>query len=244
MDVRAIADRAEIADLLALYCRGLDRMDGATQRSIYHDDAVEDRGEGLFVGRARDWGGWTLELLPVFAVTRHLIMNSLVELHGDGADGEACFMAYHRFGLPPVSGGDRHDVARRQHRTDARRPLSRPLRARRRRLEDRLPQNDLRTVPNTGRGRRVVRGKPGRLSGKPDNRRFAAWLGAVRAGGAVTAMTPEPFVNVPWQRSYDRVPLIEAPTRTTTRFLGDLCNMHHVGTSPTGGPLLTFRKLR
>jgi hypothetical protein len=97
MDIQTVLDRAEIADLLALYCRGLDRRDEATLRSIYHDDAVEDRGEGLFVGPAQDWVAWTLEVLPVFAITQHCILNSLIDIAGDTARGETYFNAYHRF---------------------------------------------------------------------------------------------------------------------------------------------------
>ncbi len=98
MDMHAVIARVEIGDLVANYCRGLDRIDEATLRSIYHDDAIEDRGAGLFIGRAHDWIGWTLKLLPVFAVTQHGLMQSLIEVEGDVAYGETYFQAYHRFG--------------------------------------------------------------------------------------------------------------------------------------------------
>jgi len=97
MDTQTLADRAAITDLLALYCRGVDRMDEATLRSIYHDDATEDRGAGLFIGRAQDWVAWTLGLLPVFAMTQHNVLQTLIELDGDVAEGETYFIAYHRF---------------------------------------------------------------------------------------------------------------------------------------------------
>src|SRR3954447_14093419 len=97
MDLQALADRAEIVDLVARYCRGMDRIDEATLRSIYHDDAIEDRGPGLFIGRAQDWVSWTLGLLPVFQMTQHHIMQTLIDLDGETAEGETYFMAYHRF---------------------------------------------------------------------------------------------------------------------------------------------------
>lgn len=97
--LQRILDRQEITDLLALYCRGIDRVDEATLRSIYHPDATEDRGEKLFVGRAHDWIPWTMSVLPAFAATQHCIMNSLIEFENDHiAHGETYFGAYHRFG--------------------------------------------------------------------------------------------------------------------------------------------------
>lgn len=97
MDIQTLSDRAEITDLLGLYCRGVDRVDEATLRSIYHEDAVEDRGEGLFIGNAQEWVTWTLELLPVFSLTQHNILNCLIDISRDTAHSETYFIAYHRF---------------------------------------------------------------------------------------------------------------------------------------------------
>jgi hypothetical protein len=91
-----LMDRSAIDRLLALYCRGLDRADEATLRSIYHVDAIEDRGSGLFIGKAHDWIGWSLSILPAFSLTQHCIMNRLVDIAGDIAYGETYFQAYHR----------------------------------------------------------------------------------------------------------------------------------------------------
>lgn len=98
MDLQTLIARSEISDLLALYCRGLDRRDEATLRAIYHDDAIEDRGGGLYIGPAQEWVGWTLGVLPVFRLTQHGILNTLIEVDGDRAWGETYFQAYHRFG--------------------------------------------------------------------------------------------------------------------------------------------------
>lgn len=100
MDIQTLSDRAEITDLLNLYCRGVDRVDEATLRSIYHEDAIEDRGEGLFIGNAQEWVSWTIDLLPVFAMTQHNIQNCLIEVTGDTARSETYFIAYHRFDNP------------------------------------------------------------------------------------------------------------------------------------------------
>lgn len=98
MDIQTVLDRAEITDLLCKYSRGLDRVDEATLRSIYWDDAIEDRGPGLYIGNAQKWVDWTLGVLPVFAVTQHGLMNILIEVEGNVAWGETYFQAYHRFG--------------------------------------------------------------------------------------------------------------------------------------------------
>ena len=97
MDIQIVLDRAEITTLLGLYCRGIDRRDEKPLRSIYHEDAIEDRGEGLFIGPAQEWVAWTMSILPVFAITQHCILNILIDIEGDVAYGETYFNAYHRF---------------------------------------------------------------------------------------------------------------------------------------------------
>lgn len=127
MDVQELLDRAQISDLIHLYCRGVDRVDEATLRSIYHDDAVEDRGADLFIGKAQDWVGWTIDLLPAFALTQHCILNILLDVDGDVADGESYFNAYHRFDSPDraaaeealsAQGGSADDLAWPEGGTD------------------------------------------------------------------------------------------------------------------------------
>jgi hypothetical protein len=98
VNMQTVIDRAQIHDLICKYSRGLDRIDEATLRSIYWDDAIEDRGAGLYIGNAQEWVRWTLGVLPAFALTQHGLMQSLVEVEGDVAFGETYFQAYHRFG--------------------------------------------------------------------------------------------------------------------------------------------------
>lgn len=106
MNQQDLLDRAEITDLLHLYCRGIDRRDESTLASIYHDDAIEDRGEGIFYGLASEWRRQTLPLLAVFELTQHCIMNILIDIDSDTAQGESYFNAYHRFGEPPETQDD------------------------------------------------------------------------------------------------------------------------------------------
>ncbi|MFA7441024.1 MAG: nuclear transport factor 2 family protein [Sphingomonadaceae bacterium] len=100
-NLQRLVDRQEITDLIYLYCRGLDRADEATLRRIYHEDAIEDRGPGLFVGNAHEWIGWTMKVLPAFVVTQHCVLNILLDIDGDTAFGESYFQAYHRFAGGP-----------------------------------------------------------------------------------------------------------------------------------------------
>jgi len=106
MNPQILIDRAQIQDLIALYCRAIDRRDEAILRSLYHEDAIEDRGEGIFHGRAHDWISQTMPVLPVFEITQHAITNCLIDIEGDSATGETYFHAYHRFGEPPETTAD------------------------------------------------------------------------------------------------------------------------------------------
>lgn len=105
MDPSVVIDRLQIADLIQLYCRGLDRADPATLHAIYHDDAVEDRGADIFIGNAHDWVDWAMSLATAFETTQHCVMNMLIEIDGDTATGETYFHAYHRFAGRPSGEG-------------------------------------------------------------------------------------------------------------------------------------------
>lgn len=118
-DARQLSDRAEISDLLARYCRGIDRQDEPTLRSIFHEDARFDCGPGLFVGSAHDWVGWALGVQHAFEATHHGLLQTLIELDGDSAEAETYFVAYHRFasagdagpeGLEPSQGHEPADA--------------------------------------------------------------------------------------------------------------------------------------
>jgi len=47
---RALADRAQIADLIHRYCRAVDRLDVPLGHSIWHDDAWADYGPDVYQG--------------------------------------------------------------------------------------------------------------------------------------------------------------------------------------------------
>lgn len=96
--LRELADKQAITEVIYRYCRGLDRLDWPTLQSVYHPDAIEDRGDGLFVGPAADLAKAALKsLAEAYTVSQHLIGNVLIELDGDTASAESYFQAYHRY---------------------------------------------------------------------------------------------------------------------------------------------------
>ena len=81
------------AELVYTLARGLDRCDRAMLLSVFHPDATDDHGG--FKGTAVEFVDWVTGLLPTMERTQHLIGNVLVDVLGDHAVGEACFMANH-----------------------------------------------------------------------------------------------------------------------------------------------------
>lgn len=90
-----MTDQEQIRDVLARYCRGVDRADSELLRSVYHPGATDDH--GLFVGPAETFVDQVLpELTKTWSMTMHTLGQSLIELDGDQAAVETYFVAYHR----------------------------------------------------------------------------------------------------------------------------------------------------
>jgi hypothetical protein len=96
--LRVLADRQEICDVLARYCRGIDRLDPNMVRSCYHHDAIDEHGPykgdaagfvayaiGYLRDRFRDYG----------ETTSHMLGQVLVDVAGDTAVAESYFSAAH-----------------------------------------------------------------------------------------------------------------------------------------------------
>ncbi len=86
-------DRAEIADVVLRYCRGVDRLDLPLIRSCYHDGGI-DHHTG-FDGDADSYVAWLSGLLPRFTGTMHMVGNQLIEVIGDVARCETYGTAHH-----------------------------------------------------------------------------------------------------------------------------------------------------
>lgn len=104
-DREALADlRAEraIRQVLARYCRGIDRRDLALVRSCYHEDAVDEHGS--FTGTVDEYVAWVGTLLVRYAMTMHLLAPPSVERAGDVALVETYGLSFHR--SRPEEAGD------------------------------------------------------------------------------------------------------------------------------------------
>lgn len=87
-EIRAVADRQAITDLLNSYGRAMDRMDADVGYRIWHEDGVADyfdqyQGSGRgFIDHANKQHAQTL-------THHHRVSNIVIELHGDRAASES-----------------------------------------------------------------------------------------------------------------------------------------------------------
>ena len=87
-----LMDRQEILDVVARYCRGVDRLDRAMVMSAYHPDAVDDH--SMFVGTADEFWTWVQNMHSTHhSSTQHMIGNHLAEIDGDVAHCET-YLSY------------------------------------------------------------------------------------------------------------------------------------------------------
>lgn len=98
-DLQTLLDKQALHELVMRYCRCVDRRDFAQARTLYHDDAIEDRAP-LFYGSPDQFVAWLGEVTPQFELTAHRIFNTLFVVEGDRAEGEIYAEAYHRTGGP------------------------------------------------------------------------------------------------------------------------------------------------
>jgi uncharacterized protein (TIGR02246 family) len=100
MDVRELADRELIRDVIHAYCRHVDRQEASSVAELFTDDAtfVTTAGRhGTAVGRAAIQDRMTL-LLSTFEATSHHVSNTAIRFADpDLADAETYLFAWHRF---------------------------------------------------------------------------------------------------------------------------------------------------
>lgn len=97
-NLNEIASKIAISEILARYCRGIDRCDLATLQSAFWSDATADYGTGD-VG-AQQWCIDVIAALKTMERTQHSISNVLIELEGDSASVETYCRAYHEVKTP------------------------------------------------------------------------------------------------------------------------------------------------
>lgn len=101
IDPSTLADREAIRDVLARYCRAIDRCDVVLLKSVYWDDARDDHGS--FCGNAWEFADYVIPALKRMKQTMHQISNVLIDLNGSEARVETYCVAYH---LVPAPNGD------------------------------------------------------------------------------------------------------------------------------------------
>ena len=105
----AMADKAELRELVDRYARAIDRRDMALLRDCYHPDAVDNHGT-LFSGGIDAYIEWQPQIMGTFENSAHYILNAVFALggdvgNGDEAQGEVYFFGIHRNpGPDPVHG--------------------------------------------------------------------------------------------------------------------------------------------
>jgi hypothetical protein len=93
MDITEVADRLAIAETLALYCRGIDRCDGALLSAVFTPDARIDYGDGA--RSPDDTIPGLIAALGAMRLTQHNISNTVMRLSGDMAKAETNCVALH-----------------------------------------------------------------------------------------------------------------------------------------------------
>jgi len=94
--VQVLLDEREIREVLARYCRGVDRLDEGLLASCYHPDASDDH--GMFQGSGSDFAAFCVKALAAHAnATQHVLGQTLVDFEGDSvAHAETYVVAHHR----------------------------------------------------------------------------------------------------------------------------------------------------
>ena len=87
--IRALADRQEIADLVYRYCRAVDRLDIPLGHSIWHEDGVADYGETVYRGPGRGVIDHICAQHRHALHHSHQVSNIIIELDGDRAGSES-----------------------------------------------------------------------------------------------------------------------------------------------------------
>jgi SnoaL-like domain len=88
-------DRFAIAELAALYMRGLDRLDGALLEAQFWPEARLEY--GIFSGGAADFAAFCMAALKDHDRNQHMLGQHLIDFVApDEAFGEVYYQAYHR----------------------------------------------------------------------------------------------------------------------------------------------------
>jgi len=101
MDITEIADRLAIAEVLARYCRAIDRCDASLLAEVFTPDARIDYGDGA--KSPADTIPGLMAGLGAMRLTQHNISNTVLRITGAAARCETNCVALH---LIPVADGE------------------------------------------------------------------------------------------------------------------------------------------
>lgn len=91
-DLRYVADRIAIADLLARYSTAIDTKNFALLDDVFTEDGIGDySAAGGIRGNRAEIKDWLGAALGIFSVVQHLVTNVTVELDGDRATS-TCYL--------------------------------------------------------------------------------------------------------------------------------------------------------
>jgi hypothetical protein len=89
-DLRSLADRIEIQDLLTRYATAIDTGEWDLLDEVFTPDATLDyTTSGGIKGGFEDIKRWLAEVLPMFTVRQHLVTNHHITVDGDRATSES-----------------------------------------------------------------------------------------------------------------------------------------------------------
>jgi hypothetical protein len=98
-----IADRMQIEELLYLYCRAIDRIDTGLLATLFHADAMIDKGDGVI--SVAGFAANVARRHPGVPRASHMVTNHLIEFTGaDAAFVESWCLAIEQH--PGASDGD------------------------------------------------------------------------------------------------------------------------------------------
>jgi len=90
----AAADKLEIIDLSSNYMRGLDRLDGTLERSVFWDDAYCSY--GTYEGGPEGFVEYCQSALKSHLSNHHFLGQINIEIENNEAFGEVYYQAFHR----------------------------------------------------------------------------------------------------------------------------------------------------
>lgn len=104
MTLQEITDRIAIDDLLTRYATAVDTRNWDLYATCFTPDAFIDyTAAGGIKGKLPEVKQWLAEVMPLFSMSQHVVVNRAVVVNGDTATSRACF--YNPMGMSDGKGG-------------------------------------------------------------------------------------------------------------------------------------------